>query len=233
MDLSRVDLLIGKEKTERLRRAKVAVVGLGGVGSYVAESLCRSGIGSLLLVDADTVDPSNINRQLPALQTTMGRKKVDVVAERLLQINPDCRIETRGEFYNPGDFPEFFPGEAGEWDFIADCIDSLPSKIDLLAQAMERHIPVISAMGGGGKWDPSQLRLDDISKTTMCPLARHVRKSLRKLGIEKGLTVVYSLEPSHGDTVDRKPGTLVFVPASIGLMMGAYIVRRLAELEES
>ena len=141
MDLSRVAMVIGKDKLPVLGQARIAVVGLGGVGSYVAESLCRSGVGHLLLIDADKVAASNINRQLPALTSTFGRFKTEVVRQRLLDINPDCEIETVSKFYEPGAFAEFF---SGSFTFIADAIDSTPSKVDLLLECVQRDIPVIS-----------------------------------------------------------------------------------------
>ena len=147
MDLSRVAMVIGKDKLPVLGQARIAVVGLGGVGSYVAESLCRSGVGHLLLIDADKVAASNINRQLPALTSTFGRFKTEVVRQRLLDINPDCEIETVSKFYEPGAFAEFF---SGSFTFIADAIDSTPSKVDLLLECVQRDIPVISSMGTAG-----------------------------------------------------------------------------------
>ena len=155
MDLSRVAMVIGKDKLPVLGQARIAVVGLGGVGSYVAESLCRSGVGHLLLIDADKVAASNINRQLPALTSTFGRFKTEVVRQRLLDINPDCEIETVSKFYEPGAFAEFF---SGSFTFIADAIDSTPSKVDLLLECVQRDIPVISSMGTGNKLDPTPCR---------------------------------------------------------------------------
>ena len=187
MDLSRVAMVIGKNKLPVLGQARIAVVGLGGVGSYVAESLCRSGVGHLLLIDADKVAASNINRQLPALTSTFGRFKTEVVRQRLLDINPDCEIETVSKFYEPGAFAEFF---SGSFTFIADAIE-------------------------------------DISGTSVCPLARSVRKQLRAAGVKKGVTVVYSKEPVQRAEAGEVPGSMVFVPASAGLLMASYIVRQI------
>lgn len=224
MDLTRVEYVIGEESITKLQQAHVAVVGLGGVGSYVAEALVRSGVGALTLVDADTVASSNINRQLPALQSTMGKRKVDVVAARLQDINPDCRLTLRGEFYQPGDFDKFFPQQP---DFVADAIDSITSKIDLLAECYQRGVPVISSMGTGNKLNPSLLQVADISKTHTCPLAKSVRKRLRQKGIEKGITVVFSTEEPVHFTKMEVPGSMVFVPASSGLLIASYIVRKI------
>lgn len=224
MDLSRVAMVIGNDAVAELANKTVAVVGLGGVGSYVAEALCRSGIGNLVIVDNDCVAESNINRQLPALVSTFGRAKADVVAERLHDINPDCKIKVIKEFYNPGDFEKYFDEGI---DFIADAIDSVPSKTDLLKEALQRQLPVISAMGTGNKLKPELLEVCDISKTKVCPLARKIRKALRDEGIVKGLTVVYSTEEPQRAQEGNLPGSMVFVPASAGLMMASVIVRRI------
>lgn len=234
MDLQRVEMLLGQEKVALLQKATVAIVGLGGVGSYIAEALCRCGIGSLLLIDADVVEPSNINRQLPALQSNMGRLKTEVVAERLQEINPACQIKIISQFYEPGDFDKFFKlaNDKGYPDYIADAIDSTPSKIDILAVALQNRVPVISAMGTGNKLDPTQLRIADISKTSVCPLAKSVRKRLRQMGIEKGITVVYSLEKPQCVHKSSTPGSMVFVPGSAGLLMASYIVRKLVGVKE-
>ncbi len=228
MDLTRVEMLIGNNKIDKLKAARVAIIGLGGVGSYVAEALCRSGVGSLLLIDADVVSPSNINRQLPALTTTIDKLKTEVVAARLKKINPDCNIEIISKFYEPDDFEEFFQGE---FDYLADAIDSTASKIDVLINAKTRNIPIISAMGTGNKLDPSKLQVCDISKTTMCPLAKSVRKRLKDQGITKGIDVVFSLEEPQYANKGDVPGSMVFVPASAGLLMASYIVRKLIEQE--
>lgn len=224
MDLSRVAYVIGQENIEKLQAAHVAVVGLGGVGSYIAEALARSGVGALTLVDADEVATSNINRQLPALESTMGRLKTEVIAERIAQINPDCQVTLRSEFYEPGDFDKFFPMQL---EFVADAIDSTASKIDLLVECHRRQIPVISSMGTGNKLDPSTLQVADISKTHTCPLAKSVRKRLRMAGIDKGVAVVFSTENPVYASKEAVPGSLVFVPASAGLLIASYIVRKI------
>lgn len=224
MDLTRVEYVIGQENIAKLKAAHVAVVGLGGVGSYIAEALARSGVGALTLVDADEVASSNINRQLPALSTTIGRLKTEVIAERIAQINPSCKVELRSKFYEPGDFTEFFPEKL---DFVADAIDSTASKIDLLTECYRRQIPVISSMGTGNKLDPSCLQIADISKTHTCPLAKSVRKRLRMAGIDKGVAVVFSTESPVYATKAAVPGSMIFVPASAGLLIASYIVRKI------
>ncbi len=224
MDLSRVTYVIGQENIAKLAAAHVAVVGLGGVGSYIAEALARSGVGALTLVDADTVAESNINRQLPALTTTFGLLKTEVVAKRIAEINPACKITLRSEFYEPGDFDKFFPEQL---TFVADAIDSTASKIDLLTECYKRNVPVISSMGTGNKLDPSALKLADISKTHTCPLAKSVRKRLRQNGIEKGITVAFSTESPVYASKEVVPGSMVFVPASAGLLIASYIVRKI------
>lgn len=224
MDLSRVAMVIGRDKLALLQQARVAVIGLGGVGSYTAEALCRSGIGHLLLVDADIVAASNINRQLPALTSTLGVYKTEVVRNRLLDINPECEINIISRFYQPGDFTEFF---ADNFTCIADAIDSTASKIDILIECVKRKVPVISSMGTGNKIDPTQLTITDISKTSGCPLARSVRRQLRNVGIAKGVTVVYSREPVKRTEPGSVPGSMVFVPATAGLLLASYIVRRI------
>lgn len=224
MDLTRVEYVIGQENIAKLQAAHVAVVGLGGVGSYIAEALARSGVGALTLVDADAVASSNINRQLPALNSTMGKLKTEVIAARIAEINPKCKLTLRSQFYEPGDFDSFFPQQLS---FVADAIDSTASKIDLLTECYKRNIPVISSMGTGNKLDPSTLQVADISKTHTCPLAKSVRKRLRMAGIEKGVTVVFSTEAPVFASKEAVPGSMVFVPASAGLLIASYIVRKI------
>ena len=225
MDLSRVEMVIGPEAVQKLNNATVAVIGLGGVGSYVAEALCRSGIGSFVIMDNDTIEPSNINRQLPALTSTSGRFKADIMAARMRDINPLCQIKVVKEFYKPGSFEQLFLND--EPDFIADAIDSTESKSDLLKEAYSHGVPVISAMGTGNKLHPELLEITDISKTSVCPLARSMRKRLRDAGITEGITVVYSHEEPQRFIEGSVPGSLVFVPACAGMMMAAHIVQKI------
>ncbi len=222
MDLSRVSMVIGEDALARLGKLSVAIFGLGGVGSYVAEALARSGVGTLVLIDCDVVAPSNINRQLPALLSTVGQDKVKLVKERIADINPACLVIATKTLYRPGCFDECI---AIAVDYIADAIDDVPAKTDIIVEAKKRGIPVISAMGTGNKLDPEQLVLTDISKTSVCPLARAVRKKLRENGITQGVAVVYSPEePRYAYKADV-PGSMVFVPASAGMLIASKIVR--------
>ena len=224
MDTSRIAMVIGREGLEKLQKAKIAVIGLGGVGSYVAEALVRSGIGTLLIIDGDTVDSSNVNRQLPALQSTLGKAKTAVMAKRLLDINPACKITSVGSFYKPGEFTVFFPADC---DWIIDAIDDTASKVDIIKECKARNMSIISACGTGNKMDPTLLKVADLSKTSVCPLARSLRGKLKKLGITKGVPVVFSTEMPQKLTAGRTPGSMVFVPASAGLLLASYVVRQL------
>lgn len=223
--LARVKLLIGEENTAKIQNSSVALFGLGGVGSYVAESLARSGVGRLLLVDADVVMTSNINRQLPALHSTVGLRKTEVVQARIADINPNCQVEIISAFYRPGDFDQFISEPV---DYIVDAIDSVPSKVDLMINAYRRGIPILSSMGTGNKLDPSQLALADISKTHTCPLAKKIRSQLKAAGINKGITVVFSSEtPQKANSNDDTIASMTFVPASAGLLLGSAVIRKI------
>ena len=226
MDLSRAEALVGKVKMGRLKDARVAVVGLGGVGSYIVEGLCRSGVGSLLLVDGDVYVSSNLNRQLGATMATVGRSKVQVTLERVRSINPECWVQVYSEFYRPGDFGQVF---AGRVDFVADAIDDTAAKADLLTECCRLGMPVISVMGTGNKLHPELLQVTDISKTQVCPLARSMRQRLRQAGIVSGVEVVYSPEvpqrAEHGAC--SAPASMIFVPAAAGLLAASRIVQRL------
>ncbi|NLY83291.1 MAG: tRNA threonylcarbamoyladenosine dehydratase [Acholeplasmataceae bacterium] len=226
MDLSRVEIVIGKNSLEKLRAASVAVVGLGGVGSYVAEAMTRSGVGKLLLVDFDSIASSNVNRQIPALDSTIGLSKTEVLKKRLLEINRDVRIEIYNSRYNPGDFKKVF---TEQYSYIVDAIDAVDAKADLIFQAVNNKIPIISAMGTGNKLDPALLRVADISATHTCPLARAVRSKLRQKGLVRGVKVVFSLEKPQKAQLSDVPGSLIFVPASAGLLMGSVIVREIID----
>lgn len=232
----RTEMLLGKEGMERLEQARVAIFGIGGVGGYVAEALARSGVGALDLVDHDTVSESNINRQIIALQNTVGRRKVDVMAERIAQINPEAAVLCHDCFYLPETAGQF---DFSSYSYVVDAVDTVTAKIDLVLRAKQAGIPVISSMGAGNKLDPSRFEIADIYKTSVCPLARVMRRELRARGVE-GLKVVYSREPAiepgggpaGGDGADggRRvvPGSVAFVPAVAGLMLAGEVVRDLA-----
>lgn len=223
-------MLLGKGSTKKLADCRVILFGLGGVGSYTAEALARAGVGSITIVDSDCVSPSNINRQLCALVSTVGKPKTEVVRERIADINPECRVTAVQKFYLPENSEEF---ELGQYDYIADAIDTVSAKIDLAKKAQELGIPIISCMGTGNKFDPTLFRIDDISKTSVCPLCRVMRRELRNRGIGK-LNVVWSPEepakpaPSDEESGKRQtPGSLPFVPGTAGLIMAGKIINDL------
>ncbi len=223
---SRTAMMIGEDGVRRLADAHVLLFGLGGVGSYTAEALARAGVGTLTLVDGDTVAVSNINRQLPALHSTVGRTKVEVVAERIADINPDCRVIQKPVFYSAETAEEVdFAGVT----YVADAIDTVTSKILLIQKAKELELPVISCMGAGNKLDPTQFQVAEIEKTSVCPLARVVRTELRKRGIS-GVKAVFSKEEPYlqvPKTEERKqtPGSLSFVPSVAGLIMAGEMIK--------
>lgn len=240
----RTRLLIGDEPLERLNHAKVAVFGVGGVGGYAAEALARSGIGTLHLYDDDTVSESNLNRQIIALHSTIGQPKAEVMARRVLDINPDCQVEAIQMFYLPSNADTV---NLSQYDYVVDCIDTVTAKLELATRCFTSQVKIISAMGTGNKFDPSALVVTDLSKTQGCPLARTMRKELRKRGIHH-LKVVYSTElptaPLHpaeqeasktsdtrpGSTARRDtPGSTPFVPAAAGLLLAATVARELGK----
>ncbi len=229
---SRTALLIGDDGLARLTASRVLVAGVGGVGSYAVEALARAGVGSLTLVDGDTIHPSNSNRQLHTLTTTVGRPKVRVMAERLLQINPDLQVTTRQELITPDNVPALLePG----FDLVLDAIDSFSAKLALLQNCVEHQTPVISSMGAAGKLDPTRIRIVDIADSQGCRLARKLRKELRRSGISTGVTVVYSDEPCRLECLgepeaegERRPlGTISYLPATFGLFMASVAIKRL------
>lgn len=241
---SRTELVIGPEGLDILRNATVAVLGMGGVGSYTVEALARSGIGHLLLVDKDVVDVTNINRQIPALTDTIGRPKVEVMAERVAAINPECVVETKRMFFLEDTEEDIF---SSHLDYVADAIDTVSAKIHLIRQCMARAIPIVSSMGAANKIDPAQFRVMDISETTVDPIARVIRRELRKCGVVSGLKVVCSLEkprPPREDVrrivaseesgLPRKathpPASIAFVPPVAGLLLASVIIRELVGL---
>lgn len=228
----RAEMLLGGETMERLASARVAVVGLGGVGSWCAEALARSGVGHLTLIDSDCVAESNINRQLGALHSTVGLPKAEVLAERLRDIAPDAEIVPVQALYSAGTRDEVLPDGL---DYIADCIDLVSCKADLIATAVRRGVPIVSALGTGNKLDAQQLRITDLAETSGCPFARVMRRELRRLGIEH-LDVVFSPEAAHECAQPETPppgrrsvpGSVAWVPASAGLLMAQKIVLTLA-----
>lgn len=219
----RTSLLIGEEAINKLNNSKVLVFGVGGVGGYVAEALARTGVGSITIVDKDTVSESNINRQIIALHSTVGRDKVDVLKERMLDINPNLQVDARKSFFLPENSQEF---DFSQYDYIVDAVDTVTAKIQIIVQAKEAEVPVISAMGAGNKVHPEMFEIADIYKTEMCPLAKVMRRELKKRGIKK-LKVVYSKEkPVYKGDV---PGSIAFSPSVAGLLMASEVVRDLCE----
>lgn len=228
-EFNRTAMLFGDDAIELLSRKRVAVFGLGGVGGYVVEALARSGIGALDLIDHDVVSISNRNRQIIALEDTVGKKKTEVVKERVKKINPDCKVTCYDCFYLP-ETAEQFPFHL--FDYVVDAVDTVTAKLDLIVRAEQGSIPIISCMGTGNKMDPSKLQIADIYKTTICPLARVMRRELKARGIKK-CNVVYSTEtplcPIMMEEPDpgrrSTPGSTAFVPASAGLLMASKVVR--------
>ena len=244
---SRTELLLGKEAMEKLKNAKVAVFGIGGVGGYVCEALVRSGVGAFDLIDDDKVCLTNLNRQIIATRKTVGKYKTDVMKDRILEINPDARVEVHKCFFLPENADEF-PFE--EYDYIVDAVDTVTAKISLVMKAQEMNVPIISSMGAGNKLDASQFRVADIYKTKVCPLAKVMRRELKKRGVKK-LKVVYSEEQptrpvedmaiscrtncfcppgaAHKCTERRDiPGSVAFVPSFAGLIIAGEVVKDLA-----
>lgn len=222
----RTSYVIGIDNVEKLSKYKVAIFGLGGVGGYVAEALVRSGISNFALIDFDEVSISNLNRQIIATRSTIGKKKVDVMKKRMLDINEDIKIEIFPIFYNEETKEQI---DLSSYDYIIDAIDSVTSKLLLIKKASKLNVPIISSMGTGNKLDPSKLVVTDIYKTSMCPLAKVMRHELRKIGI-KQLKVVYSTEEPHihEDNNDRKiVGSTPFVPSSAGLLIASEVIKDL------
>ena len=230
----RTEMLLGSEALTRLQSARVAVFGLGGVGGYVVEALARSGVGSLDLIDSDTVSVSNLNRQILATHTTVGMLKVDAARNRVLDINPACNVKTWPVFYTPDTADAF---DFTQYDYIVDAIDTVTGKLALVERAKAAGTPIICCMGTGNKLDASAFQVADISKTTMCPLARVMRKELTKRGI-RHLKVVYSQEEALTPTGWEEeaaalgkrqiPGSVAFVPGAAGLLLAGEVVRDLA-----
>ena len=235
--LERTELLLGKEKLDLLRQAHVLVVGLGGVGAYAAEMVVRAGIGALTIIDGDTVSESNLNRQLVALHSTLGKSKVEVLKERFLDINPDLKLTAQHRFIEEEDIPALLEG--GEIDFVIDAIDTLAPKVALIAYCLRHKIKIVSSMGAGRRKDPSAIRIADIADTYHCALAKAVRLRLRKEGISKGLKTVFSTEQADRNAVvvvegerNKKStvGTISYLPAIFGCYLAGHVIRKLTEV---
>lgn len=243
---SRTQLLLGKDNMDRLAEAKVAIFGIGGVGGYVAEALARSGVGSFVLVDDDKVCLTNLNRQIIATRKTVGKYKAEVMRDRILEINPDAEVEVRKCFYLPENADEF---DFNEYSYVVDAVDTVTAKLEIIMRAKECGVPVISSMGAGNKLDPTKFQVADIYKTSMCPLAKTMRRELKKRGVKK-LKVVYSTEKptrplddmsvscrtncicppgaAHKCTERRDiPGSVAFVPSVVGLIIAGEVVKDL------
>ena len=227
----RTALLLGKASVERLARKRVAVFGVGGVGGFVCEGLVRAGIGAIVIVDKDTVALSNINRQLIALHSTVGKNKVDVLEERLKDINKNLIIKKYKCFFLPETSETF---DFREYDYVVDAIDTVTGKIELILKAKEAGVPIISAMGAGNKLEPAGFQVSDIYKTSVCPLARVMRRELKKRGVDK-LKVVYSKEepikPQFEEGEEVVPGSISFVPPVVGLIIAGEVVKDLIRVE--
>ncbi|WP_310589804.1 tRNA threonylcarbamoyladenosine dehydratase [Dyadobacter sp.] len=232
--LSRTELLIGRENLVKLSQAHVLVIGLGGVGSFAAEFICRGGVGTMTIVDGDVVDPTNRNRQLPALATNHGQSKADIMAERLKAINPELTLHVVKSFVTPDAVEQIL--DATQYDYIVDAIDSVTPKLTFLTQAYKRNIRIVSSMGAGGKMDPTQLKVVDISKTYNCPFAQQVRKNLKRAGIYTGIKAVFSTEEqireslilTDGSNYKKSAyGTMPYLPATFGATCASVVLRDL------
>jgi tRNA A37 threonylcarbamoyladenosine dehydratase len=240
---SRTELLIGNEGLEKLKKSKVAIIGIGGVGSFAAEALARAGIGELVLVDDDVICLTNINRQIHALQSTVGLPKVEAMKKRVFDINPDARVTCFKDFYSEETADKILTGDI---NYVVDAIDTIKSKIDLIIRCKKLNIPIISSMGAGNKLNPTLFRVADISQTSVCPMARVLRRELKKLGIQKGVKVVFSTEKpvktlqenlcktgcicpkdsvKHCDFKRSIPGSISYVPSVVGLIMACEVIR--------
>ena len=230
---SRTELLLGEAAMKKLHASRVAVFGIGGVGGYTVEALARCGIGALDLIDSDTISISNINRQILATHSTVGKLKVDAARARVLDINPDCTVRTYPCFYLPDTADQF---DFAQYNYIVDCIDTVTGKLQLVERAFQAGTPIICSMGTGNKLDPAAFQVADISKTSMCPLARIMRKELKKRGISH-VKVVYSQEEALTPAVDPEeleragkrqiPGSVSFVPGAAGLILAGEVVKDL------
>lgn len=215
----RTESLIGKDAVSKLLESKVIVFGVGGVGSYICEALARAGVGYMEIVDKDEVDVTNINRQLIALHSTVGKPKVEVCKERLKDINPNLEVVARQCFYLPEKSEDF---DFAQYDYVIDAVDNVTAKIDIICKAKEAGVPVISSMGTGNKLDPMAFKVADIEKTKVCPLAKVMRKELRKRGVSDVKVVYSEEEPKNSDT--RTPASISFVPSAAGLLIAKTVI---------
>lgn len=226
----RTQILLGEDKMNKLYNSKVAVFGVGGVGGYVVEALARSGVGSFVIIDKDTVSLSNINRQIIATHDTIDKYKVDVMKERILSINPEANVDARRCFFLPENANEF---DFSEYDYVVDAVDTVTAKLEIITRAKQSNVPVISSMGAGNKLDPTKFQVADIYKTTMCPLAKVMRNECKKRKIKK-LKVVYSTEQPIKPIEEVKeegrrstPGSVAFVPSVVGLIIASEVIKDL------
>ena len=231
---SRTELLLGKERMERLQNSHVLVAGLGGVGAYAAEEICRAGVGEMTIVDADTINESNLNRQLPALHSTLGRMKADVMAERLKDINPDLKLTVIKDFIRDEKTDQLL--DSTHFDFVVDAIDTLSPKVFFIRACVQRGLKLVSSMGAGAKLDPEQVKITDISKSFNCHLARMVRKKLHPLGIRSGFAVVFLGEPADENAIIETEGeqnkltttgTVSYMTALFGCYLASYVLRNI------
>ena len=223
---SRTARIYGDDAVDKLSKARVAIFGVGGVGGFACEALARAGVGAIDIFDKDTVSLSNINRQIIALHSTVGRSKVDVMKERIEDINPECNVKAYGVFYLPENADEY---DFSEYDYIVDAVDTVSAKLEIICRAYALGVPVISAMGAGNKTDPTMFEVADINKTEVCPLARVMRRELKKRGVPR-LKVVYSKEePVKVDEMSENgkavPGSLSFVPSVMGLIIAGEVIK--------
>ncbi len=234
--LSRMSLMLPEEQVEKLMNANVLVIGLGGVGGICAEMIARAGVGKMTIVDGDTVDASNINRQIPALTSTVGQNKVEVMAARIKDINPDIQLRVLNEFVKDQRTDEIL--DEVKFDYAVDCIDTLSPKVFFIKACLDRKIPIVSSMGAGGKVDPSKIKVVDISKTYQCNLAKYVRKRLYHLGTRKGVKVVFSPEAADQTKIVESPkafpkksliGTVSYMPAMFGCTLASVVIRDLID----
>jgi len=231
--LTRTEIILGRDGLQKLKAANVLVVGLGGVGAYATEMICRAGVGSMTIVDGDAVHPTNRNRQLPALKSTEGLPKAEVMGKRIKDINPEINLTIIQEYLKDDRMIEVL--DMG-FDYVVDAIDTLSPKIFLIYHTMNKKMPLVSSMGAGGKYDPTLIAISDISETTDCSLARILRKRLHRLGVREGFTAVYSTEPVDKKKVIPTPGelnkasvvgTISYMPASFGIACASVVIRDL------